>query len=117
MRRLRAEITTVGGSAQLLLAQAVAGEASVIRLFSAARDEEYGQLITACQDLQHEIGCWAAAGRCAIADLDRADRQFARLARRHTEVTAKDAFGAAQARQPASRWPGSGMPWIVSPRP
>ena len=97
LRRLRAEITRMGGSAQLLLAQAVAGEADMIRLFSAARDEEYGSLITACQDLQHDIGCWAAAGRCTIADLDRADRQFARLARRHTEVTAKDAFGAAQA--------------------
>lgn len=97
LRHLRAEITTVGGSAQLLLAQAVAGEAGVIRLFSAARDEEYGQFITACQDLQHDIGSSAAAGRRSIAGLDRADRQFARLARRHTEVTAKDPFGAAQA--------------------
>jgi hypothetical protein len=69
----------------------------VIRLFSAARDEEYGQLITGCQGLQHDIGSWAVGGRRSIADLDRADRQFARLARRHAEVTAKDAFGAAQA--------------------
>jgi hypothetical protein len=45
-RRLRAEIIRMGGSAQ-----AGAGEADVIRLFSAARDEEYGQLITSCQDL------------------------------------------------------------------
>jgi hypothetical protein len=89
----------------------------VIRLFSAARDEEYGQLITGCHDLQHEIGCRAAAGRCTIAELDRADRQFARLARRHAEVTAKDAFGAPRHRQPASRWPGSRTPWMVPPCP
>jgi len=97
LRRLRAEITGMGGSAQLLLAQAVAGEAGMIRQFNMARDEEYSQVITAREDLRHEIGSWAAAGPCTVADLDRADRQFARLLRRHAAVTARDAFRAGQA--------------------
>jgi hypothetical protein len=97
----------MGGSARPLLAQAVAGEAGVIRLFSTARDEEYGQLITACQDLQHDIGSSAAAGRRTIADLNLADRHFARLAGRYTEVTARMRSAPTRHTQPASRWPGS----------
>ncbi len=97
LRRLRAEITAMGGSAQLLLAQAVGGEPEMIRQFCMARDEEYAQVIGACENLRHEIGSWAAAGRCTVAELDRADRQFARLVRRHADVVAKDAFGAVQA--------------------
>lgn len=97
LRRVRVEITGMGGSAQLLLAEAVAGEAGLIQQFNSARDEEYSRVIVACEDLRREIGCWAAAGCGTVADLDRAGRQFARLVRQHAEVTARDAFGAGQA--------------------
>ena len=97
LRRLRADIAGAGGSAQLLLSQAIAGEAGMIRLYNTARDEEYMQVITAGEDLLREIGSWAADGRGRITGRERADRELARITRLQENIRAKDVFGASQA--------------------
>ena len=42
--------TDVGGSAVLLRAQGLAGEAELTAAFNAAPDREYGDIITGCDD-------------------------------------------------------------------
>jgi hypothetical protein len=42
--------TDVGGSAVLLRAQGLVGEAELTAAFNAARDREYGDIITGCDD-------------------------------------------------------------------
>ena len=96
LRRLRTDITRMGGSAQLMRAGAVAGGADLVRLFNAARDDEYAQLIAGCDDLMGMIGS-SAAGPPGFAGLEQGDRELARLTGWYKKVRARDAFGASQA--------------------
>jgi hypothetical protein len=61
LRRLRNDIGMMGGSAQLLHAEAVAGEGHVVWLFNAARDDEYAQILAACDDLYTDIESLSAS--------------------------------------------------------
>lgn len=100
LRRLRSDISRAGGSAQLLRAGPVAGGADLIRLYNAARDDEYAQIIAGCDELLGTIGSWAAS-RPSSADLAAADRALAQLARCNEKTRARDTFGARQA-EPAA---------------
>jgi DNA-binding transcriptional regulator PaaX len=80
LRRLRSDISRAGGSAQLLRAGPLAGGADLVRLYNAARDDEYAQIIAGCDELLGTTGSWAA-GRPGPADLAAGDRELARLAR------------------------------------
>ena len=53
--------TDVGGSAVLLRAQGLAGEAEPTAAFNAARDREYGDIITGCDDAADAPEAMAAA--------------------------------------------------------
>jgi hypothetical protein len=97
LRRLRSDISRAGGAAQLLRADPVAGGADLIRLYNAARDDEYARIIAGCDELLGTIGSWPAASRPGPADLAAADRALARLARWDEQARARDAFGARQA--------------------
>ena len=96
LRRLRSDISRAGGSAQLLRAGPLAGGADLIRLYDAARDDEYAQIIAGCDALLGTIGSWAAASRPRPADLAAGDRELARLVRWHQQARARDTFGARQ---------------------
>jgi Protein ChrB, N-terminal len=96
-RRVRSDISRVGGSAQLLRADPVAGGADLIRLYNAARDNEYAQIIVGCDELLGMIGSWLSASQPSPADLAAGDRALARLALLDERARARDAFGARQA--------------------
>jgi hypothetical protein len=96
LRRLRSDISRAGGSAQLLRAGPLAGGADLVRLYNAARDDEYAQIIAGCDELLGTIGSWVAC-RPGPADLAAGDRELARLARWADKARARDAFGARQA--------------------
>ena len=102
LRRLRSDISRAGGSAQLLRAGPLAGGADLVRLYNAARDDEYAQIIAGCDELLGMIGSRAAASRPSPADLAAGDRELARLARWHEKAQARDAFGARQAEAAAA---------------
>jgi hypothetical protein len=99
-RRLRSEVRDMGGSAQVLRAEAVAGQADVIRQFNAARDNEYAQVIAGCNELVIGIESRMIAGRCTLAELNQCGKELEKLARRNKKIRAVDGFSAAQA-QPA----------------
>jgi hypothetical protein len=96
LRRLRKEIADTGGSAQLLRAEAVAGEADVVSGFNATRDNEYAQIIAQCHDLLAEVHSTPAGG-FTYAALDQNDRKLAKLADQLAKTRALDSFGASQA--------------------
>jgi hypothetical protein len=96
LRGLRNDIGVMGGSAQLLLAEAVAGEEHVVWLFNMARDDEYAQIIAACDDLHTNIESLLAE-RYTTADLTQGGRELSRLTRRDKQVRAADFFGASRA--------------------
>ena len=96
LRRLRSDISQAGGSAQLLRAGPLVGGADLIRLYNAARDDEYAQIIAGCDELLGTIGS-SAACRPSPAHLAARDRELARLARWAEKARARDAFGARQA--------------------
>jgi hypothetical protein len=101
-RRLRSDITGMGGSAQLLCAGALAGGTDLVRLFNAARDEEYAQVIAACDQFMGMIGSWGAGSHPGRAGLEQADRELARLIRWCGKVRARDTFGAGRAESAAA---------------
>jgi hypothetical protein len=101
LRRLRSDISRAGGSAQLLRAGPLAGGADLVRLYNAARDDEYAQIIAGCDELLGTIGSWAGR-RPSPADLAAGDRELARLAKWAEKAQARDAFGARQAESAAA---------------
>lgn len=101
LRRLRSDISRAGGSAQLLRAGPLAGGADLVRLYNAARDDEYAQIIAGCDELLGTIGSWAACPP-SPADLSAGDRELARLARWGDKARARDALGAGQAESAAA---------------
>ena len=101
LRRLRSDISRAGGSAQLLRAGPLAGGADLVRLYNAARDDEYAQIIAGCDELLGTIGS-RPGGRPSPADLAAGDRELARLARWEDKARARDAFGARQAQSAAA---------------
>ena len=96
LRGLRNDIGVMGGSAQLLVAETVAGEMHVVWLFNTARDDEYAQIIAACDDLYSDVESLLAE-RCTPADLTQGERELTRLTRRDKQVRAADFFGASRA--------------------
>jgi hypothetical protein len=100
-RRLRSEVRDMAGSSQVLCAEAVAGEADVIRQFNTARDNDYAQVIAACNELVTSIESRMVAGRCALADLNQCGKDLEKLARRNAKIRAVDSFAASQA-EPAA---------------
>jgi len=99
LRRLRSQVRDMGGTAQVLRAEALAGKAAVIGQFDAARDSEYAQVIAACGDLLIDIKSRMIDGRCTLAELNQCDRELEKLTRRNAKVRAADGFGASQAEQ------------------
>jgi len=99
LRRLRSQVRDMGGTAQVLRSEALAGRDEVISRFDAARGREYAQVIAACGDLLIDIKSRMIDGRCTLAELNQCDKELEKLTRRNAEVRAVDGFGASQAEQ------------------
>ncbi|MFB9835282.1 Chromate resistance protein ChrB [Actinoallomurus acaciae] len=96
LRVLRNDIGEMGGSAQVLKAEALAGQDEVIAAFNAARDEEYTEVIARCQDFLQEIADETAAEHFTYAELEENDEDLAKLKTWYDKVRARDRLGAAR---------------------
>ena len=96
-RRLRNMIGEGGGSAQVLCAEAIEGEADVIRAFNAAREQEYDEIITGCGDIVAAIEAMTAAGHFCYEDLGEKDAELKRLSARTGTIRTRDTLGAVNA--------------------
>jgi hypothetical protein len=97
LRSLRNEISEMGGSAQLLSARALAGDADVVATFNAARDEEYTEIVSRCDDFLAEIERETAAQKFTYAELEENDEDLVKLRGWFEKVRARDVLGAALA--------------------
>lgn len=95
LRSLRNEIAQMGGTAQLLRAEALAGETEIVAAFNAARDEEYDEIVARCRDFLVEIERETAAEHFTYAELEENDEDLIKLRGWRDKVGARDVLGAA----------------------
>lgn len=94
LRLLRNEILEMGGSAQLLSAEALAGQPDIIRAYNDARDEEYVELIARCDDFHGELKSETARNHFTYAELEENDEDLSKLRGWLAKITARDTLGA-----------------------
>jgi hypothetical protein len=96
-RRLRNMIGEGGGSAELLRAEAVGGEANLIATFNAVREREYGEIIARCGEIIAQVAVLTAAVHFRYHDLGEMDAELKRLSVCTGTIRARDTLGATNA--------------------
>lgn len=94
LRALRNDIQKMGGSSQLLGAQALAGHDDLVAIFNQARDEEYAEIISRCQDFLTEIDSETTAQHFTYAELEENDEDLTKLRAWFEKVAGRDALNA-----------------------
>ncbi|MBO1418684.1 Chromate resistance protein ChrB [Streptomyces sp. FH025] len=94
LRALRAEIGQLGGTAQLLRADALAGGADLVTAYNTARDEEYTEIVARCHDFLAEIERETAEEHFTYGELEENDEDLAKLRGWFDKVVARDRLGA-----------------------
>jgi len=94
LRKLRAEITAMGGAATLLSASALLGEAEVRSAFLAARDDEYDEIVDKCEDFLAGIDKEFGASHFTFAELEENEVDHQKLVSWLGKVTERDVLGA-----------------------
>lgn len=94
LRKLRREILEMGGTAQLLASQALAGQTDILAVFQAARDDEYEEIIDKCQDFHGQLQKEYDAGHYTYAELEENEEDLVKLRNWLAKITERDVFGA-----------------------
>jgi hypothetical protein len=94
MRKLRHEILEMTGTAVLLTCDALAGEADILALFQAARDDEYDEIVDRCGDFLAQVKKEHVAEHFSYAELEENDVDLTKLRSWYEKVRNRDAFGA-----------------------
>ena len=94
LRKLRREILDMGGTAQLLASQALAGQQDILAVFQAARDDEYEEIIDKCQDFHGQLQKEYDAGHYSYAELEENEEDLVKLRNWLAKITERDVFGA-----------------------
>lgn len=102
LRTLRAEVEQMGGTAQLLRAEALAGQADIVAGFNAARDAEYVEVLSRCEDFLTEIDKETKAGKFTYAELEENEEDLTKLRGWLDKIRARDSLGAAKAKEAAA---------------
>jgi hypothetical protein len=96
LRSLRREIVELGGTAQAMRSEVLAGSSDLVRMYNSARDEEYTEIIDKCSDFLQEIQNETAAEHFTYAELEENDEDLNKLNRWFDKVTARDILGASR---------------------
>ena len=94
LRKLRREILEMGGTAQLLASQALAGQQDIHAVFQAARDDEYEEIVDKCQDFHAQLQKEYDAGHYTYAELEENEEDLVKLRNWLAKITERDVFGA-----------------------
>jgi len=94
LRALRAEIGELGGTAFLLDAGVLAGQAHLLELFNAARNDEYEEIVDRCEDFLAQVRKEYEAEHYTYAELEENDVDLAKLKGWLEKVRSRDVFGA-----------------------
>jgi hypothetical protein len=94
LRKLRAEILDMSGTATLLSCSVLAGEAEIKAAFQAARDDEYAEIIDKCDDFQDQVRKEYVANHFTYAELEENEVDLVKLRNWFAKVRERDVFDA-----------------------
>jgi len=94
LRKLRREILEMGGTAQLLAGQPLAGQSDILAVFQAARDDEYEEIIDKCQDFHGQLQKEYDSGHFTYAELEENEEDLVKLRNWLAKIAERDVFGA-----------------------
>jgi hypothetical protein len=94
LRKLRREITDMSGTAMLMSASALVGEAEVLAMFQAARNDEYEEIVDKCQDFLGQVQKECDQNHFTYAELEENEVDLVKLRNWLAKVVERDVFGA-----------------------
>ncbi|HVA42251.1 MAG TPA: Chromate resistance protein ChrB [Acidimicrobiales bacterium] len=94
LRKLRHDIVEMSGTALLLSASAMVGEADLMATYQAARDDEYEEIIDRCQDFLAQVAKEHVARHFTFAELEENEVDLVKLLRWFEKIRERDVFGA-----------------------
>jgi hypothetical protein len=94
LRKLRREILDMSGTAVLLSAAALAGDAEVRAAFMAARNDEYEEIIDKCEDFLRQVQKEYDENHFTYAELEENEEDLVKLKNWFAKIVERDAFGA-----------------------
>jgi hypothetical protein len=94
LRKLRREILDMSGTAILLSAAALAGDAEVRASFLAARNDEYEEIVDKCEDFLRQVQKEYDANHFTYAELEENEEDLVKLRNWFAKIVERDAFGA-----------------------
>jgi DNA-binding transcriptional regulator PaaX len=94
LRKLRREITDMSGTAMLLSAAVLAGEAEVRASFQAARNDEYEEIVDKCEDFLRQVQKEYDENHFTYAELEENEVDLVKLKSWFAKIIERDVFGA-----------------------
>jgi len=94
LRRLRREIVDMSGTAILLSAAALAGDAEVRGAFQAARNDEYEEIVDKCADFLRQVQKEYDEHHFTYAELEENEEDLVKLKNWFAKIVERDVFGA-----------------------
>ena len=94
LRKLRREIVDMSGTAILLTAAALAGEAEVRGAFVTARNEEYAEIIDKCEDFLRQVQKEYDENHFTYAELEENEEDLVKLKNWFAKIVDRDVFRA-----------------------
>lgn len=93
-RKLRREITDMSGTAMLISAAVIAGEADVRAAFQAARNDEYEEIVDKCEDFLLQLQKEYDKNHFTYAELEENEVDLVKLKNWLAKIVERDVFGA-----------------------
>jgi hypothetical protein len=94
LRKLRREILDMSGTAVLLSAAALAGDAEVRAAFLAARNDEYEEIVDKCEDFLRQVQKEYDENHFTYAELEENEEDLVKLRNWFAKITDRDVFNA-----------------------
>jgi hypothetical protein len=94
LRKLRREILDMSGTAILLSAGALAGEAEVRGAFVTARNEEYAEIVDKCEDFLRQVQKEYDENHFTYAELEENEEDLVKLKNWFAKIVDRDVFRA-----------------------
>ena len=94
LRKLRREILDMSGTAVLLSAVALAGDAEVRASFLAARNDEYAEIVDKCEDFLRQVQKEYDENHFTYAELEENEEDLVKLKNWFAKIVERDVFRA-----------------------
>jgi len=94
LRKLRREITDMSGTAMLMSAAVLAGEAEVRASFQTARNDEYEEIVDKCEDFLRQVQKEYDENHFTYAELEENEVDLVKLRNWYAKIIERDVFGA-----------------------